>query len=278
MDVYPNGNTTQAKGYVTVLLSSMCLDEANIDVTFTLALVDQNGVAFWASTYNVGYNGTTKSYGGQMVAREVLKMRAAEYLPYDKLLVRCDLEFPRANGRDAGAVGLSHSIVRNLQDERFFDFTIKVGDNLIRAHRFILAGASSVFDAMLEPYTKEYQDQQLVISDFAYPTMSALVSFLYTGKIRGSQITEELLRASDKYFILGLKRRCERLMACDINEQNAVDTLIASDQANSPRLQKVALRFVAKNTVKVMDTISWKRQMRSRCDLIELVLRQIVDK
>jgi hypothetical protein len=130
---------------------------------------------------------------------------------------------------------------------------------------------------MLQPYTKEYQDQEMVITDFAFPAINSLVSFLYSGKIKANQLCEELLLASEKYEIPGLKARCERALSSEINELNAVDTLIAGDFANSPRLKKAALRFVASNIRSVMETQAWQSRIRTNYELLDLIIREMVN-
>jgi BTB/POZ domain len=274
--VYPNGHTSFTEGLVSVMLSSMCLDEETIDVRFKLCLVDTDRDRYGTYSRTGCFNGTHDSYGGHMVSRNTLLERGRDFLPNGRLIITCEMEYPGTSGRDSGASNISQNMRRRLKDDRFYDFVIRVGQEEVLTHRFILSGGSVVFDAMLQPWTKEYQDQEMVISDFSFPVIKSLVSFLRTGRIKGSEINEELLRASDKYCVPGLKARCERLLACDINELNAVDTLIASDEGNSPRLQTVALCFVANNVKKVMETDAWKRRMRNRFDLMELILCEIV--
>uniref|UniRef100_A0AC34RLZ1 BTB domain-containing protein n=1 Tax=Panagrolaimus sp. JU765 TaxID=591449 RepID=A0AC34RLZ1_9BILA len=66
-----------------------------------------------------------------------------------------------------------------LDDERFKDFTFCVGNQEINVHKNIVAVASPVFSAMLQPHCKESQEGKVVIKEFDFETVKAGVEFMY---------------------------------------------------------------------------------------------------
>uniref|UniRef100_A0AC34RA72 BTB domain-containing protein n=1 Tax=Panagrolaimus sp. JU765 TaxID=591449 RepID=A0AC34RA72_9BILA len=62
-----------------------------------------------------------------------------------------------------------------LLDERFKDFTFCVGKDKIKVHKNIIAAASPVFSAMLEPHCLEFKEGKANIVDFDFETMKAAV-------------------------------------------------------------------------------------------------------
>uniref|UniRef100_A0AC34QUI5 BTB domain-containing protein n=1 Tax=Panagrolaimus sp. JU765 TaxID=591449 RepID=A0AC34QUI5_9BILA len=89
-----------------------------------------------------------------------------------------------------------------LNDDKFKDFTIQVENKEIKVHKNVIAIASPVFSAMLEPHTKEFKEGKVEIIDFDYPTVNAGVELIYTREITQNLSIEVLLdlyKFADKY-------------------------------------------------------------------------------
>uniref|UniRef100_A0AC34RHW4 BTB domain-containing protein n=1 Tax=Panagrolaimus sp. JU765 TaxID=591449 RepID=A0AC34RHW4_9BILA len=77
-----------------------------------------------------------------------------------------------------------------LEDESFKDFTICVGNEAITVHKSVLAFSSPELKTMLE-HCKESQD--VVIEDFDFDTVKAVVNLMYTRKMDDDLSIETLL-------------------------------------------------------------------------------------
>uniref|UniRef100_A0AC34PWY6 BTB domain-containing protein n=1 Tax=Panagrolaimus sp. JU765 TaxID=591449 RepID=A0AC34PWY6_9BILA len=89
-----------------------------------------------------------------------------------------------------------------LDDDKFKDFTIQVENKEIMVHKNIIAVASPVFSAMLEPHTKEFKEGRVTIEDFDYETVKAGVDLIYTQKLNNDLPIKKLLdlyKFVDKY-------------------------------------------------------------------------------
>uniref|UniRef100_A0AC34QS03 BTB domain-containing protein n=1 Tax=Panagrolaimus sp. JU765 TaxID=591449 RepID=A0AC34QS03_9BILA len=92
-----------------------------------------------------------------------------------------------------------------LDDEKFKDFTIRVGDQAFKVHKCVLAIASPVFAAMIESHTKEFKEGRVDIKNFDFDTVKAGVEFMYTRKIPDELSLDSLLnlyKFADKYDLV----------------------------------------------------------------------------
>uniref|UniRef100_A0AC34QB47 BTB domain-containing protein n=2 Tax=Panagrolaimus sp. JU765 TaxID=591449 RepID=A0AC34QB47_9BILA len=87
-----------------------------------------------------------------------------------------------------------------LDNERFKDFTICVEKKEIKVHKCVLSAASLVFDAMLQPHCKEFQENMVEITDFDVQTVKAGVELMY-GKEPDDNLSSllKLCKFADKY-------------------------------------------------------------------------------
>uniref|UniRef100_A0AC34RHX2 BTB domain-containing protein n=1 Tax=Panagrolaimus sp. JU765 TaxID=591449 RepID=A0AC34RHX2_9BILA len=94
------------------------------------------------------------------------------------------------------------NIVAMLDDDRFKDFVICVGDKEIKVHKNVLAVASPVFSTMLQPHYKEFQESRVTIKDFDYDTVIEAVNLIYTCQLNPKLSIDLLLnlyKFADKY-------------------------------------------------------------------------------
>uniref|UniRef100_A0AC34Q9V8 BTB domain-containing protein n=1 Tax=Panagrolaimus sp. JU765 TaxID=591449 RepID=A0AC34Q9V8_9BILA len=109
----------------------------------------------------------------------------------------------------------SSSSIALLSDERFKDFTIHVDGREIKVHKNIIAVASPVFSAMLEPHTKEFKENKVFVRDFDYDKIKAGVEFMYTSKIKNDSSVEFLLdlyKFADKYDLVNKDKILQKLI------------------------------------------------------------------
>lgn len=105
----------------------------------------------------------------------------------------------------------------------FKDVTFKVENKEIQAHKVILAARSPVFKKMFAAKMKEAQTNKVTISDISSDTFEEMLRYIYTGKTSEmfSTVAMELLGASHKYEIRGLKKLCEAEISRNLTEENA---------------------------------------------------------
>uniref|UniRef100_A0AC34Q878 BTB domain-containing protein n=1 Tax=Panagrolaimus sp. JU765 TaxID=591449 RepID=A0AC34Q878_9BILA len=124
-----------------------------------------------------------------------------------KIVSTLTVKFTRKMIRDL-TCETPHS-VSLLDDEEYKDFTIQVEGQEIKVHKCILSSASSVFAAMLQPHTKEFQESKVNIVDFDYETVKAAVKLMYTRKMDYSWTVTTLLnlyKFADKYDLVDLQK------------------------------------------------------------------------
>uniref|UniRef100_A0AC34R8D3 BTB domain-containing protein n=1 Tax=Panagrolaimus sp. JU765 TaxID=591449 RepID=A0AC34R8D3_9BILA len=101
-----------------------------------------------------------------------------------------------------------------LFDGRFKDFTIFVGKKEIKVHKIIIAVASPVLAAMLEPHCKEFKDGKVDIKDFDLVTVRAAVDWMYTRYLNiNSPLTTllNLAKFADKYDLVRKVTFCRKM-------------------------------------------------------------------
>ncbi|KRX19914.1 Protein maternal effect lethal 26 [Trichinella nelsoni] len=161
-----------------------------------------------------------------------------------------------------------------LKSHTFSDFEIEVGGRIIPAHRCMLAARSTVFAAMLTHQTHETQMGRLVIPDFDFEVISELVRFIYTGRCRRlKELSHDLLVVADKYRVLDLKIRCERVLANSLTVENACDLLVIADTHSASYLKEKALDFMHQNVSQITTTQGWTLLLNQRQELVTEVVQ-----
>uniref|UniRef100_A0A1I8BUI0 BTB domain-containing protein n=1 Tax=Meloidogyne hapla TaxID=6305 RepID=A0A1I8BUI0_MELHA len=103
-----------------------------------------------------------------------------------------------------------------LEKEIFTDCVIKVGDEVIKAHRCVLA-QSEVFQKMFEQNgMTEALNGEVIISDFTAECVRAMLEFFYTGEVTKTILEShvvDIFAIAHKYGVEMLKYECELIMA-----------------------------------------------------------------
>ena len=102
-----------------------------------------------------------------------------------------------------------------------------------------ISAQSKVFKAMFEP------KEDIKIEGFSDETVKGLLEFLHEGKTDSLQENAvELLKISEKYNFINLKKECENNLMENLNKENAADYLILANQHNSTALKSEVIAFV----------------------------------
>ena len=164
-----------------------------------------------------------------------------------------------------------------LKDKEFADFTFKVENVKIPAHRAILAARSPVFAAMFKHNMQENRTNETEIKDVTPAAFRALLRFIYTGQCEVGNLVEQLLVAANKYDIQDLKQICDQELRTKLTADNAVDLLIFSDVHYAKDLKDGAIRFINKNAPAVMKTSSWSNFPKYHQHLIFELYSKLVE-
>jgi hypothetical protein len=120
----------------------------------------------------------------------------------------------------------------------------------IPAHKLILTARSPVFRAMLSSGMQEASAVEMEITGYAAEAVRAFVRFLYCDDCTKLSLQDhawDLLALTDKYDIAGLRFTCEMYQAKQLQEANALSTLLRADTHNAPVLKRKALEYIAQN-------------------------------
>ncbi|KAK4313697.1 hypothetical protein Pmani_014986 [Petrolisthes manimaculis] len=95
------------------------------------------------------------------------------------------------------------------QSRLYTDLTIKTQDQVIHAHKVILAAASPYFRAMLSVGLVEGQTQTLVLEDVSGVMLNVVLTFIYTGRaMLTHHNVQHILTLADYFQIHVLKKLC----------------------------------------------------------------------
>ncbi|KAF8771515.1 TD and POZ domain-containing protein 1 [Argiope bruennichi] len=139
-------------------------------------------------------------------------------LKNDKLIIHCVIKVKGRNTTKINFLKSASESWKNLIDDwkKMFknpvssDFTLQVGDKIIRAHKTVLLARSAYFRRMFETEMREQAESTVHVTDVLYPTLQKLIEFLYTGSFSDTEdgnIQEifDLYIAADKYNVVELR-------------------------------------------------------------------------
>ncbi|KAL3682447.1 hypothetical protein R1sor_000469 [Riccia sorocarpa] len=128
----------------------------------------------------------------------------------------------------------------------------------VYAHRFVLAGRSTVFRRMFETDMKEKKSGIVMIDDANGPLLRAMVKYCYTADIvfTAEVAAEEVLKVADKYCLEWLKARCLFELSKDINKDNVCDKLVLAELYEANDLKQAIQNFFASNSLQVYSAVA----------------------
>ena len=154
-----------------------------------------------------------------------------------------------------------------LDNSKFSDLELFVGDKVFHVHKSILATRSPVFGAMFEHDTKERQENRISITDMDSNVVYQMLRFIYTDKVDTEKLVEfgvGLLVAADKvcvvvittihnllvslyrpqYDLKRLKALCEECLCNNLTAQNCVQMLEVANMHGAEQLKPRALDLI----------------------------------
>lgn len=164
-----------------------------------------------------------------------------------------------------------------LEDEKYSDTKLIVGNKEFKVHKCILAARSPVFSAMFECNMKEKIENSVEITDVEPDLMKEVLRFIYTGKVnRMENMEKDLFRVADKYDLNRLKMLCEEAITNDLTVDNIAEILIFGDFYKSKRIMEDAVDFFLANAKEIIETQNFIRTIESRAPWLSIVINRLI--
>ncbi|XP_065199773.1 speckle-type POZ protein-like [Planococcus citri] len=182
----------------------------------------------------------------------------------------CKTALPYSNAPDDD---LLENLGQLLEHRDLADVVLSVGGQDYPAHKTILAARSPVFAAMFKHDTmKENVQNRIEIEDMNVEVIGDFLKYIYTGKYENLRNkAQDLLAASDKYQLNGLKMVCAEELYRTLSVENAAKILALADMHCVEELKSEVINFIVSESTEVFETESWKKKLGSNFPLVNEV-------
>ena len=144
-----------------------------------------------------------------------------------------------------------------------FDVTLEAGKEKYKCHKVVLSIRSDVFKAMFKHGDmEENRTDSVKIRDVNSQILKKMIDYIYMDKVV-DDLSGELLAASDKYNLQGLKDGCEAFLCRNANEKNVIHLFQLAYLHNTPGLQNVTMQIIKDHHDKLSKSPEW-REMKER--------------
>ncbi|XP_026729455.1 kelch-like ECH-associated protein 1 isoform X2 [Trichoplusia ni] len=132
------------------------------------------------------------------------------------------------------------------------DVVLEVGNELFHVHKVVLAAGSPYFKAMFTSGLKECEMSRVRLQGVCPSAIAWLVYFLYTGKIRITEITVcQLLPAATMFQISNVIDACCAFLERQLDPSNAIGIANFAEQHGCVDLKKKANQFIERHFTQV---------------------------
>lgn len=239
LDLYPKGWDDSCQDYLSIqpyLYSTIMLDK--VFITFYVANKENEekcgqNLSLRRKTINEFPSGMITKF----VERDFVFNRNNGLLPNGDLTVICRMCLDSHDTYSRENMDITKSTVQEipsarrltefndfeqlLENGKFSDVKLMIGEKEFCVHKNILGARSRVFSAMFEHDMKEQKDNTMIITDIEPEVMEELLRFIYVGKVNNIQkLACDLLGAANKYELQGLKTECEEVIITGLSVDN----------------------------------------------------------
>ena len=169
-----------------------------------------------------------------------------------------------------------------LHDEKeFVDVKIVCNDKTFDGHKAVLSCRSEVFKTIIR--NKSLTEKQAAVveineNDFNSETMEQVLFYFYHGNVQNNEmINTDLLRAADKYEVVGLMDICAKYLESNLSLENALDVLVAAELTNQKALFESAAKFVKEKPGKKKKTGAYKEMAEKDTKIIAIVMTKMLN-
>ncbi|XP_062187814.1 BTB/POZ and MATH domain-containing protein 3-like [Phragmites australis] len=281
--LYPDGkNPEDNANYVSVFVA-LASDGADVRALFELTLLDQSGRgrhkvhshfdrSLQAGPYTLKYRGSMWGYK-RFYRRSLLE--TSDFLKNDCLVMNCTvgvvknrIETPKNIQIHVPPSDMGHCFKELLRVGIGCDITFEVGDEKVRAHKWILAARSPVFKAQFFGPIGNPDIHRVVVEDVEPVIFKAMVNFIYADELHihelagsvslwtSTVVVQHLLAAADRYGLDRLCLLCEAKLCDELTAETVATTLALAEQHHCAELKSACLKFAAvrENLGAVMET------------------------
>ena len=115
-------------------------------------------------------------------------------------------------------------------------------------------------------------------TDFNSEAMEQVLFHFYHGNVKDNEmINTDLLRAADKYEVVGLVDICADNLESNLSMENALDVLVAAELTNQKALFESAAMYVRENPDKMDKTGAYKEMFEKDTKFIAIVMDKMFD-
>ena len=169
-----------------------------------------------------------------------------------------------------------------LHDEKeFVDVKIVCNEKTFDGHKAVLSCRSEVFKTIIR--NKSLTEKQAAVmeineNDFNSETMEQVLFYFYHGNVQNNEmINTDLLRAADKYEVVGLMDICAKYLESNLSLENALDVLVAAELTNQKALFESAAKFVKEKPGKKKKTGAYKEMAEKDTKIIAIVMTKMLN-
>ncbi|XP_013178099.1 PREDICTED: kelch-like ECH-associated protein 1 isoform X2 [Papilio xuthus] len=132
------------------------------------------------------------------------------------------------------------------------DVVLEVGNELFHVHKVVLAAGSPYFKAMFTSGLKESEMSRVRLQGVCPSAMAWLVYFMYTGKVRITEVTVcQLLPAATMFQISNVMEACCAFLERQLDPSNAIGIANFSEQHGCVKLKQKANQFIERHFTEV---------------------------
>ena len=161
------------------------------------------------------------------------------------------------------------------------DVKIVCNEKTFACHKAVLSCNSEVFKTMIR--NKSLTEKQAAVveineNDFNSETMEQVLFYFYHGNVQNNEmINTDLLRAADKYEVVGLMDICAKYLESNLSLENALDVLVAAELTNQKALFESAAKFVKEKPGKKKKTGAYKEMAEKDTKIIAIVMTKMLN-
>lgn len=164
----------------------------------------------------------------------------------------------------SGTDKLSEDLEDLLLSGNNSDVIIKVDGQELKAHKSIIVARSPVFTSMFKYETSEKITGIVEIEDCEPNIFKEFLHYIYTGRFKKkltSNVVFDLFEVADKYQMNEMKAYCLEFVKDTVSYDTLFDIITLSSCFDDQELMDIAINFVSKNVIDIIDTEEWQNFM-----------------
>ncbi|XP_071033425.1 speckle-type POZ protein B-like [Parasteatoda tepidariorum] len=180
------------------------------------------------------------------------------------------------NDTDIGLHTLQSDIRNLFSDKTLCDVKIRVEDEIVQAHKSILAARSPVFHAMFQLDMVEAKAGIVDIQDVDIDTFKVFMNYIYCDTVDKMDYdgAKNLLIVAEKYEVLRLKEMCGSFLKSEISDRNACEIAALADMVSHKGLKSFAIDFIADHSKNILSMPEWFPWMKNHIELANEIFQR----